>query len=577
VLGFEVETSALSKFLETNTVILTEGQHLTLVKLQEPFGSESKTDAELIRETAGLKGIAGIQASDRMSGRFVAEGLDGKSAQYRYVKNVFSRTYISVIPEQTITEQLSWIGRVTVLLLVCFAGVGIILTVITSRRAYTPIEQLITHSRSLRAGGIEPKGSELEIIKGSLDYLSQEAEKLESYLENMKPSLREKFLFQLLGGDYTRSETLLQDCLTHGIDVKSTNVVLIVEAENIYKEKRFLPEEKGIVAFSLANVMQEMLANHSLQGYAVPYQGRGAAIVQFKPDLAQDRMLDGVLEYAEAITEAFKRYLTFEVTVGIGRFYAHIADAPVSFKEAESALQYRIFRDSEAILYIEEVEQVKKQALLRYPREQEKAMIDSLEQGDIPAAVLSFRQFTERLQSFKSYVFMFQSYHLLLSTLIASLENQGANAVDVMEHNLFGQMRSKQTSQEISEWFEETLFSLYAWLTRSDREATSESAIKLVCKYIDENCGNDLSLVQCAELANVSPSYLSRLFKKATGKNFLEYVVERKIEEAKRLLRDTDQSISEVAAAIGHSERNFIRIFQRYVQMNPSSYRARHR
>ncbi|MDF2961307.1 MAG: transcriptional regulator, AraC family, partial [Paenibacillus sp.] len=383
--------------------------------------------------------------------------------------------------------------------------------------------------------------------------------------------------FQLLSGDYTRNGTLAQDCGTYGIEVTFTNVVLIVEAENIYKEKRFLPEEKGIVAFSLANVMQEILRNHSLKGYAIPYQGRGVAILQFKPDAGQNTMLDRTVDYIDDIIEAFKSYLSFEVAVGIGRFYAHAADIPVSYKEAEAALNYRIFRDSEQVLFIEDAEHVKKQTLLSYPRESETAIVDSLEQEDIPFAVQNFKRFTEILQSSQSYVFIYQSYHILLSSLILSLEKQGAHAGDIMEHNLFGQLGSKQTSKEICDWFEETLFPLYIWLTRNDREASGDSAIQHICKYIKENCGSDLSLVQCADIVGVSPSYLSRLFKKRMGKNFLEYVVESKMEEAKRLLRDTDHSISEIALAIGYSERNFIRIFQRHAQMTPGSFRTQFR
>lgn len=577
VLGFEIETSMLSKFMETDTVLLTGDRELVVVKLNDPFGVDRKPGVDLTEQTAKLQGIAMIKASDQGAGFFVAEGIDGKPAQYRFVKNVFSRTYVSVIPEQVITDQLGWIRKLMVMIVTVFVAVGILLTYFTSKKAYTPIEQLITHSRSLRVDGVEQKEDELDIIKESLDYLSRETQKLESYMQDIEPSLREKFLFQLLSGDYTANQTLIQDCGTYGVEVDCTYVTLIVDAENIYKEKRFLPEEKGIVAFSLANVMQELLRNHGLQGYVVPYQGRGVAILQFKPDMTQQTMRSLTSDYVQAMIEAFHTYLSFEVTVGVGRYYPYVADVPVSYKEADHALQYRLFRDAEPVLFIDDVEHGKKQTLLRYPGEWEAAIMESLEQEDIASAVQHFRKFTEMLQGSQSYVFIYQSYHVFLSSFIVSLEKQGANVVDIMEHNLFGQLRSKQTSKEMCDWFEETLFPLYLWLTRNDREAAGDSAIQWICKYIVDNCGSDLSLVHCAERVGVSPSYLSRLFKKKMGKNFLEYVVETKIAEARRLLKDTDQSISEVAAAIGYSERNFIRVFQRHTQMTPGYFRTLHR
>ncbi|BFT74348.1 helix-turn-helix domain-containing protein [Paenibacillus sp. P36] len=577
VLGFEIEAAKLSTFMETDAVMLTGDQGLMIVKLNDPFGIERNPQVNQAEETARLQGIAMIKASDQNSGIFVAEGIDGKPAQYHYVKNVFSRTYVSVTPEQVITDQLSWIREMTVLIVLVFVGVGILLTYITSKRAYTPIGQLISHSRSLRGHGVEPKEDELDIIKESLDYLSNETEKLESYVQNMEPSLREKFLFKLLSGDYTANQTLLQDCLAYGIGVGFTSVVLVVDADHIYKEKRFLPEEKGIVAFSLANVMQELLNQHSLEGYVIPYQGRGVAILQFKPEMEQQTMKELTSNYAYAMIEAFHKYLSFEVNVCIGRFYPYIADVPVSYKEAIHALQYRIFRDAEPLLFIDDFEHGKTQSLLRYPVELQEAILHALEQEDLPTAIQHFEKFTEILRHSQSYVFIYQSYHIFLSAFIVSVEKQGANVVDIMEHNFFGQLRNKQTSKEMTDWFEESLFPVYLWLTKNDREASGESAIQWVCQYIHNNYGNDLSLVHCAERVGVSPSYLSRLFKKKVGKNFLEYVVETKIGQAERLLKDTDQSISEVATAIGYSERNFIRIFQRHVRMTPGQFRSQFR
>lgn len=340
--------------------------------------------------------------------------------------------------EQVITDQLSWIREMTALIVLVFVGVGILLTYITSKRAYTPIGQLINHSRSLRGHGVEPKEDELDIIKESLDYLSNETEKLESYVQNMEPSLREKFLFKLLSGDYTANQTLLQDCQTYGIGIEFTSVVLVVDADHIYKEKRFLPEEKGIVAFSLANVMQELLSHHGLEGYVIPYQGRGVAILQFKPEMEQHTMKELTSNYAYAMIEAFHKYLSFEVNVCIGRFYPYIADVPVSYKEANHALQYRIFRDAEPLLFIDDFEHEKTQSLLRYPVELQEMILHALEQEDLPAAIQHFEKFTEILRHSQSYVFIYQSYHIFLSSFIVSLEKQGANVVDIMEHNFSG-------------------------------------------------------------------------------------------------------------------------------------------
>ena len=577
ILAFEIEVSSFSKFLEADTVIMTRGTELIILNYRDLF-DKVQQDIDVWQRTSALEGIETVVTSDKLADRFIASGIDGKPAQFNYVKNVFSRTYVSIVPEQIITSQLDWIRWLTFLILISFVGMGVILTLFTARRAYSPVEQLMMYSRDLNDGRIQNKGNELDFIKACLDYLNKEKNKFVLYMKKIEPSMREKCLHQLLSGEYAGKNTLIQDCETYGIDTRSTNVVLITKAENVVHEKRFLPEERSVVAFTLANVMQEILHNQSdLRGYVIPYQGKGVVILQFNPGTDQQVIHEGTIEYANSITEALRAYLSFEVTVGIGRYYTHIADVRVSYKEAEIALQYRIFQDSGSILYIDEVENANKQTILRYPRELEFDIIDSLERGDVSLAIENFKKFAELLRLSQSYEFVHQSYQILFSSLIVSLDKQDVNLMDIMDNNLFGQLKSKQTFAEIFGWFEETFFPLYIWLTQTGRDAGGETGIQYIYKYIKENCGQDLSLVQCAEIVGVSPSYLSRLFKKETGMNFLDYVVECKLAEAKRLLRETDSGVSEIAQSVGYSERNLNRIFHRHVMLSPGNYRAKHR
>ncbi|HZG86701.1 helix-turn-helix domain-containing protein [Paenibacillus sp.] len=578
VLAFEIEAASFASFLEADTVVIPRGSELIILNYRELFGTNAEENARKQELAAQLQAIDNIAAAGKNEERFVAPGIDGKPAHYHYTKNIFSRTYVTIVPEHVITSQFRWIGGMTLLILLSFMGIGMILTWITARKAYSPIERLIDYSRSLNAERVPVKENELEYIKATLDQLNKEKHHLSEFMEKIEPSMREKCLQQLLVGQYTNHARLLQDCKNYGINTQFTNVVLIVQAENLHSDKRFLPEERSIVAFALANVMEEILrAQASLQGHVVPYQGAGVAIVQFNSGLDQNHMHERTLEYAHAVSSALKSVLAFDVTVGIGRYYSHIADARVSYKEAQNALQYRIFQDSERILFIEDVESEKKQTILRYPRELEADMIDALDREDASMATEHLRKFADLLRGSQSYVFIHQSYHLLLSSLIASLDKHNVNQMELMEQNLFEQLKTKQTFSEVFGWFEQTVFPLYVCLTRSERESDSETGIQYICKYIRENCGEDLSLVQCAEMIGVSPSYLSRLFKKEMGMNFLEYVVECKVSEAKRLLRETERSISEIALAVGYSERNLNRIFQRHIQLSPGNYRAKYR
>lgn len=102
-------------------------------------------------------------------------------------------------------------------------------------------------------------------------------------------------------------------------------------------------------------------------------------------------------------------------------------------------------------------------------------------------------------------------------------------------------------------------------------------AIRIVKRYIRDHYQEDISLSMLAELANISPVYLSRLFKKEEGINFLDYLNQYRIEEAKKLLRDIRFNVIEVAELSGfRNTKYFSRIFKRAVGITPSEYRKRH-
>ncbi|WP_274650835.1 helix-turn-helix domain-containing protein [Paenibacillus humicola] len=575
-LVFQVETSAISKFLESDTYILPGRQSLFFINY---VGLDKQADKILDVHSAlnRLPGIETILKTDKNEDRFTAEGIDGKPATYMYLKTVYGRTYVNVVPNSAMAGQLNWIRGVTLLVLFIFLAFGAAITYFNSRRAYNPIEQLIRHSKSLSARQLQSKENEFDYLKECLDFLNTETEKLYGYMAHIQPTLRELCLRQLVTGDYVRKEPLLRDCEQYGISVQAASVVVIVDTDNIGKDKRFHPEEQGVIAFAISNVMEELLREEEdIRGYVFPFKRRGVALLQFLNVKDQAVMLRRTLKYARSVCESLGSYLRMDVSAGIGRLYLHIDDVPVSYKEAETALQYRIFKDMNPVLYIEDLEMEKKHAMFRYPRGQEAAMIAALERGEPQEAAASLNAFAQHLSS-SSCSFLHQSYYMLLSAIMRSLEMQEVSVLDILGHNLYGQLQTKQTFEEIYDWFAETLFPLYLWMTDRHRSESEQSAVQKVCRHIRENCGSDLSLVQCAELVGMSPSHLSRLFKKEMGVNYLEFVVECKVSEARRLLTETDRSVSEIANAIGYSERNLNRIFQRYFHMSPSLFRLRQR
>lgn len=95
-----------------------------------------------------------------------------------------------------------------------------------------------------------------------------------------------------------------------------------------------------------------------------------------------------------------------------------------------------------------------------------------------------------------------------------------------------------------------------------------------ILKYLEQHYQEDLSLSSVAERFSLSPGYFSTIFKKKAGHNFVHYLTGVRIREAKRLLLETQMTISEVALAVGYSSASFfIRSFKKTEGISPSEYR----
>lgn len=98
--------------------------------------------------------------------------------------------------------------------------------------------------------------------------------------------------------------------------------------------------------------------------------------------------------------------------------------------------------------------------------------------------------------------------------------------------------------------------------------------IRHATAYIDEHLLEDLTLAKTAEQVHVSVSHLSRLFLKETGLHFNEYVTAKKMLLARRLLRESNRKVYEVAEALGYANPHyFSKLFKDDTGMTPLEFR----
>lgn len=124
--------------------------------------------------------------------------------------------------------------------------------------------------------------------------------------------------------------------------------------------------------------------------------------------------------------------------------------------------------------------------------------------------------------------------------------------------------------EAISNWIENINKKL---VTEYD-DYKNKQKIKKAIIYIQENYNKDLNMAVVSNYVSMNYSLFSFVFKQYTRMNFVNYLKTIRINEAKRLLEETDRKIIEISNMVGYeNEKNFMKIFKSVCGVSPSEYR----
>ena len=127
---------------------------------------------------------------------------------------------------------------------------------------------------------------------------------------------------------------------------------------------------------------------------------------------------------------------------------------------------------------------------------------------------------------------------------------------------------------EYREKFMEFILEENGRLLSAAGEDQLDSKMQMAVRYIRENYASDLNMAVVSNEVSMNYSLFSTAFKNYTGTNFVAYLKELRMEEAKRLLAETDLKVNEVSARVGYdNEKHFMKSFKAMVGVSPSEYR----
>lgn len=131
---------------------------------------------------------------------------------------------------------------------------------------------------------------------------------------------------------------------------------------------------------------------------------------------------------------------------------------------------------------------------------------------------------------------------------------------------------SVECLEKLYEYFQTHVRKLVLFISQH-MEQNTKNLTDSICQYIHENYSKNLSLQEVSDVFSISTFYLSKCFKKVVGVTFKDYIIQIRIEEAKKLMSSTTMNVSEIAYSVGYTDPNyFSKSFKKIVGVSPKKF-----
>lgn len=288
--------------------------------------------------------------------------------------------------------------------------------------------------------------------------------------------------------------------------------------------------------------------------------------------------LQSVHRQAEAITDQYQNHM-LSLNIGIGNIVNSLWKLPVSFASASHALKYRFFFPQKNIFDAKEA-LGKEFSLLSFSENTEEELIRLICSKDITAIRSWLADYFQRLLSeIQDKNLVFVRIYSLLGKILKFLYEMNLDTDDLEKEiiQIYTHFDSFHTYKQFADWMT-TLCSQVCQKLDTSLQSYHNQVYNVALSYIKQNFENSsLCLNDIAHHANISPAYLSSLFKKVSGQSISDTLSGLRMESACHYLASGNLSLKEISLKCGYANQYyFSNSFKKKLGISPSAYRETH-
>ena len=540
-----------------------------ILELMESLGEHQAGELLLFDKEGNLIPIAGEEYEAFLSKEMSLEQQGGgmllsigRQEHYFSYSSPFSNGWrlAMLTPVMDFYASSLFLQKVIVVLTGLCIMAGLFLSIYFSKNIYGPVKKIVGKLQDSNEKRSGLTGNEYEFIDREILHLSDTVQELNAMLRTYNPMIEYNILSGIINRTMRDKGVLQQRMELLGLQSdKPCVTAIVIKIGNLIFD---IMDEKNLQIFKIhvINLVKNVCSNQCIISEYKPDE-MVAMIFHEKEDM--DRIAY-VLEKETSINP------TGSLSIGIGGSYEETMQFVNSYAEAKEALQYAYFNSAKMMYWYSEFVELavpREDVLGRYNKEFDK----HIKAGNLGAVLDLIEQIENHVQSFP-YQYEYMNRKLLEMVGIFARYCKEV-CIKTEDGNLESRFLNADRLHDFLIPFKEMVTEVIH-RHNADMEKRNEKLVLAACKYIDDHLGEDLSLSLIAEDLGVSEGHLSRMFKKATDKSILEYITEKRMKEAKRLLTETSYSIEKIANLSGYRTPHYFgQKFKETYGYTPTYYR----
>ncbi len=510
-----------------------------------------------------------------LNGHFTYEDYEGASRGVIYeISDYNGWTYMIVYDIDALNEDIISIRNLTLLISGVLIFAIVIIVLIGAKRLYSPVENIYDSVKNKISVDDEGIKDEIRYIGRGIDNLLEERQRLQLEMGQQITQIEELFLLKLIKGELSNEKVAERAASIGKFKDYENFAVVSFQVREIYNKEERTKDEELMVILLLNAIRNELEGSN----YLSPLSRNGVVTVLMDSELSEaNDFRDHIFVIAEELQSKVENRLDVSIAVGISNSYKDPQNVQMAFKESIEAIMCNNgSEDGNSILYFEDVEPGKVIRVI-YPKSQEEELIQWIGKGNENKSCEVMEDIIDHI--FSTHV-GYNEHMIYVSRLLIAvmnvLQNSGVplHAIFDKSDNVMDEVMTLSNTNDIKQWFQQRLIIPMIPLLAEQRTNRNVMLIQEIKTMIEEEYDQDISLEECAGRLNYHPSYIWKIMKQEMGISFTEYLLEYRLEQAKRLLTETDESVGGIAERLRYNNaQNFIRYFKKREGVTPGAYR----